>query len=82
MDVVRRSQTVDDEPDEHGSFFYEALEEWKDLNLTRNFKDFHKEIRPLVKSLPSIIYHKDQIVDILEKHLKVKDSLALDGLLE
>jgi U3 small nucleolar RNA-associated protein 20 len=73
---------VDDEPDEHGSFFYEALEEWKDLNMTRHFKDFVKEMQPLVKSLPSIIYHKEEIVNILEKHLKVKDSLALDGLLE
>ncbi|KAK4515117.1 proteasome regulatory particle base subunit rpn10 [Mucor velutinosus] len=82
VDVVRRSKVVDDEPDEHGSFFYEALMEWKDLNMTRNFKDFAKEMTPLVKSLPSIIYHKDDIVNILEKHLKVKDSLALDGLLD
>lgn len=82
VDVVRRSKVVDDEPDEHGSFFYEALEEWKDLNMTRNFKDFAREMTPLVKSLPSIIHHKDEIVNILEKHLKVKDSLALDGLLE
>lgn len=73
---------MDDEPDQHGSFFYEALDEWKDLNLTRNFRDFAKEITPLVKSLPSIIYHKEQIISILEKHLKVKDSMALDGLLE
>jgi U3 small nucleolar RNA-associated protein 20 len=79
---VRRSRVVDDEPDEHGSFFYEALENWKDLNMTRNFKDFYKEITPLVKSLPSIIYHKEEIVNILEKHLKSKGSLALDGLLE
>lgn len=82
MDVVRRSRLVEDEPDEHGSFFYEALESWKDLNMTRHFKNFIKEITPLVKSLPSIIHHKDTIVDILEKHLKVKDSMAYDGLLE
>ncbi|KAI8646706.1 armadillo-type protein [Parasitella parasitica] len=82
VDVVRRSRVVDDEPDEHGSFFYEALMEWKDLNMTRNFKDFAREITPLVKSLPSIIYHKDTIVSILEKHLLVKDSMALDGLLD
>lgn len=50
--------------------------------MTRNFKDFAKEMTPLVKSLPSIIYHKDDIVNILEKHLRVKDSMALDGLLE
>ncbi|CAO3621216.1 unnamed protein product [Mucor hiemalis] len=64
VDVVRRSRVDDDEPNEHGSFFYEALDEWKELNLTRHFKDFRKEITPLVKSLPSIIYHKDEIVNI------------------
>jgi U3 small nucleolar RNA-associated protein 20 len=73
---------IDDEPDQHGSFFYEALESWKDLNMTTHFKGFAREITPLVKSLPSIIYHKDKIVDILEKHIKVKESLALDGILE
>jgi U3 small nucleolar RNA-associated protein 20 len=50
--------------------------------MTRHFRDFGKEITPLVKSLPSIIHHKDEIINILEKHLKVKDSMALDGLLE
>ena len=79
---MRRSRLVEDEPDDHGSFFYEALTSWMELNLTRNFKDFAKEITPFVKSLPSIVYHKDTIVDILEKHLKVKESMALDGLLE
>lgn len=58
------------------------MDQWKDLNCTRNFKDFAKEITPLVKSLPSIIYHKEQIISILETHLKVKDSMALDGLLD
>ncbi|CEG75265.1 hypothetical protein RMATCC62417_10338 [Rhizopus microsporus] len=82
VDVVRRSRLVEDEPDDHGSFFYEALTSWKELNLTRNFKDFVKEITPFVKSLPSIVYHKDTIVDVLEKHLKVKESMALDGLLD
>lgn len=79
---MRRSRLVEDEPDDHGSFFYEALTSWKELNLTRNFKDFVKEITPFVKSLPSIVYHKDTIVDVLEKHLKMKESMALDGLLE
>ncbi|KAI7902962.1 armadillo-type protein [Cokeromyces recurvatus] len=82
VDVVRRSRIVEDEPDYHGSFFYEALLQWKDLNLTRHFKDFLKEITPLVKSLPSIIYHKETIITIFEKHLQVNESMALDGILD
>ncbi|KAI9249280.1 armadillo-type protein [Sporodiniella umbellata] len=82
VDVVRRSKLVDDEPDHHGSFFYEALQSWKDLNMTKHFKSFYKEMSPLVKSLPSIIYHKEKIVEILERHLQVKESMAYDGLLD
>ncbi|KAI9478566.1 MAG: hypothetical protein EXX96DRAFT_601338 [Benjaminiella poitrasii] len=82
VDVVRRSRIVEDDPDQHGSFFYEALLEWKDLNLTRHFKDFAKEITPLVKSLPSIIYHKETIITVFEKHLQVNESMALDGILD
>ncbi|KAG0190710.1 U3 snoRNP protein [Apophysomyces sp. BC1034] len=82
VDIVRRSRLVEDDPDAHGSFFYEALESWKELNLTRHFSTFAREIAPYAKSLPSIVYHKAKIVDILEKHLKIPDSMALDGLLE
>ncbi|OAD76655.1 hypothetical protein PHYBLDRAFT_109385, partial [Phycomyces blakesleeanus NRRL 1555(-)] len=58
------------------------LEQWKELNLTKHFQTFEREITPLVKTLASIVYYKDKIIDILEKHLKVPDSLALDGLLD
>ncbi|KAI9252331.1 hypothetical protein BDA99DRAFT_563365 [Phascolomyces articulosus] len=82
VDVVRRSRLVEEDPDEYDSFFYQALLSWKDMNLTRHFTTFQREMTPLAKTLPSIIYHKDQIVDVLEKHLQVKDSTALDALLD
>ncbi|ORX62666.1 hypothetical protein DM01DRAFT_1314200 [Hesseltinella vesiculosa] len=82
VDIVRRSRLVEDDLDENESFFFDALQSWKDLNLTRHFKEFNKEILPLSKSLVSIVHHKDKIVDILEKHLLVKNSLALDALLD
>ncbi|KAG2222074.1 hypothetical protein INT45_007960, partial [Circinella minor] len=82
VDVVRRSRLVEENPDEFDSFFYEALLSWKDMNLTKHFKAFLREMTPLAKTLPSIIYHKDQIVDVLEKHLQVENSTALDALLD
>ena len=82
VDVVRRSRLVEENPDEFDSFFYEALLSWKDMNLTKHFKVFLREMTPLAKTLPSIIYHKEQIVDVLEKHLQVENSTALDALLE
>ncbi|KAI8146751.1 armadillo-type protein [Fennellomyces sp. T-0311] len=82
VDVVRRSRLVDEDPDEFDSFFYQALLSWKDLNMTKHFTTFQREMTPLAKTLPSIIYHKDQIVNVLEKHLQVQDSMALDALLD
>lgn len=73
---------MEEDPELRDSFFYESLEEWKELNQTKHFTVFFKEILPLVKSFPLIIHHKEKIVDILEKHIKVPDSMALDALLE
>lgn len=82
MDVVRRARLVEDEIEENQSFFNESLQSWKELNLSKQFTLFAREIQPYVKSLASIIHYKDKIVDILEKYLKDRNSLALDGLLE
>lgn len=82
VDVVRRARLVEDEIEENQSFFNESLQSWKELNLSKQFTLFAREIQPYVKSLASIIHHKDKIVDILEKYLKDRNSLALDGLLE
>jgi len=65
-----------------GSFFQESLESWKELNLTRHFAIFVREVSEYCHSLPQLLYHKEKVVEILEKHLKVEDSLALEPLLE
>ncbi|ORZ06726.1 hypothetical protein BCR42DRAFT_496277 [Absidia repens] len=82
VDIVRRSRLVEDEIDENGSFFNESLQSWKELNLSKQFTLFSREIQPYCKTLPSILHHKDKIVDTLEKYLVDRNSLALDGLLD
>lgn len=79
---MRKSRIVEEDPDTHDSFFYGSLLSWKELNLTRHFKNFAAEIAPLCRTLPSIVYHKDKIVDVIVKHLQVPESMALDGILE
>lgn len=65
-----------------GSFFQESLESWKEFNLTRHFAIFVCEVSEYCQSLPQLLYHKEKIVEILERNLKVEDSLALEPLLE
>ena len=64
------------------SFFQESLESWKELNLTRHFAIFVREVSPYCQSLPQLLYHKEKIVEILEKNIRVEDSMALEPLLE
>ncbi|KAI8098559.1 uncharacterized protein BX664DRAFT_254120 [Halteromyces radiatus] len=82
VNVVHRSRLVEDEIEENGSFFYESLQSWKELNLSKQFTLFYREIQPYVKTLASIIHHKEKIMDIMEKYMMVPNSLALDGLLD
>nr|CAG8462811.1 15738_t:CDS:10 [Entrophospora candida] len=57
-------------PEGIGTYFGESLESWKELNLTLHFKAFTREISNYCQSLPQLLYHKEKIVEILEKHLK------------
>lgn len=82
IDVVHRVKRYEDEPDEFGSYFNEALEEWKEKNLTTHFSLFVRDIQKYVKTLPSILYHKERLIESIEKHLLVQDSLALEPLLD
>ncbi|CAG8449551.1 3302_t:CDS:10 [Cetraspora pellucida] len=79
---ITYSVVKEHEPEGFGSFFYEALESWKELNLSTHFTIFVREVSKYCQSLPQIIYHKEKIIQILEKHLQVKDSLALEPLLD
>lgn len=64
-------------------FFYHVLEKWSVLNLTEGYAVFQKDIkhhRPVV--LPLLIHHKDDVVEVLLKHLRFKNHLYLQPLLE
>lgn len=80
--MVHRVKRREDDPEEYGSYFNEALEEWKEKNLTTHFSLFVRDIQMYVKTLPSILYHKERLVECIEKHLQVPDSLALEPLLD
>jgi U3 small nucleolar RNA-associated protein 20 len=61
-----------------GSFFQEELQKWKELNSTEHFAAFVEDIEDYTYSLAQIIYHKEDIVSLLVKHLSVHESLALE----
>ncbi|KAG9291746.1 hypothetical protein G9A89_012031 [Geosiphon pyriformis] len=81
IDVSLKSYKVVEEPQD-GTSFKESLGSWKELNLTANFVAFSREISKYCQTLPQVLYHKEQIVDILKKYLSIKDSMALEPLLD
>ncbi|KAI9139232.1 armadillo-type protein [Paraphysoderma sedebokerense] len=81
IDVAHRIGEVQEVPEDADSFFKQSLDSWRELNLTVHFTEFSKEIDPFVQSLPLILYHKDTIVNILIKHIKVEESMAYEPIL-
>ncbi|KAJ1679300.1 U3 snoRNP protein, partial [Spiromyces aspiralis] len=80
--VARRVVRNLDEPkDDTGSYFGEALASWIELNCTSDFTSFCREVRPITTSLAQLLYHKDTVVDAVEKHITKPGSLALEPLL-
>ncbi|KAI8602190.1 armadillo-type protein, partial [Dissophora ornata] len=65
-----------------GSFFNDSLEEWKELNLSAPFVRFALEVRNYCQTLPQLLYHKQQVVDLLIKNLNEGNALALEPILD
>lgn len=65
------------------SFFHQTLDKWAMLNLTEGYGAFQREIRPeKLVLLPQLVHHKSVIVEVLMKHLRLKNGLYLQPLLE
>ena len=65
-----------------GSFFNDALEEWKELNLSAAFVRFGLDVRNYCQTLPQLLYHKDQVVELLIKNLSEANVLSLEPVLD
>ncbi|XP_050560675.1 small subunit processome component 20 homolog [Spodoptera frugiperda] len=69
------------QPEENETHFFVALQKWHVLNLTENFKKFRKEVFGII-TVPQLVHKKDDVVEILERYLKLEDQLCLQPLLE
>lgn len=69
--------------EENECLFYQAIEKWDVLNLTEYYNAFRKEVNANnLITLPQLIHNKDNVVQILLKHLRNKNVLCLQPLLE
>lgn len=84
MDIFHKvGHEYETQTEENESYFYQAIDKWNVLNLSEGYEAFRKEIRASQYiTLPQVLHSKDHIIEVLIKHLKLKNPLCLQPLLE
>ncbi|XP_023930047.1 small subunit processome component 20 homolog [Lingula anatina] len=82
IDVIRRVDRRVTEDEEVETYFGEALQKWTELNCTEHFTNFRREISGQVNNFAQLVHHKQEIIDVLKRHLQVTNSLAFEPLLD
>uniref|UniRef100_A0A3B3E1E9 UTP20 small subunit processome component n=1 Tax=Oryzias melastigma TaxID=30732 RepID=A0A3B3E1E9_ORYME len=80
IDVIHRIDRTGSFSEEVETYFSEGLMKWRDLNLTEHFT-FLREVSSKSQSFNLLVFHQKSIVESLQTHLAVKDSLAFQPLL-
>lgn len=85
IDPIRRSRRLDLETShltDTASHLRTGLDQWKELNLSENFTNFVRDLRPLCDSLPQVLYYHEDIMALLAKYIEKGNSLSLEPLLD
>lgn len=79
---VRRHDLDDEDLAATTSYLRNGVVKWSDLNISKSFTDFKREIMPLCETLPQILHFQDKIMDLLSTYLSSQDREALEPLLD
>eukprot|EP00026_Physarum_polycephalum_P000036 Phypoly_transcript_00036.p1 GENE.Phypoly_transcript_00036~~Phypoly_transcript_00036.p1 ORF type:complete len:2902 (+),score=637.83 Phypoly_transcript_00036:86-8791(+) len=86
IDVFHRTghtESVGDiSEDSERTYFNEAALRWRDLNLSQPFMDYLREVLPFTGTLAQLLFHRNKVIDITLKHLKLQDPLAIRSILD
>lgn len=85
LDPLRRVRRHDLEAEDFEattSYLRNGLERWAELNLSKAFTSFKRELQPLCDSLPQILHFEGRIMDLLEKYISQQDLESLEPLLD
>lgn len=84
IDPIRRRRNAEEQDklnEEADSYFGRSLESWRDLNLSRNFTAFAKDVTNLCDNLAVVLHNEEKIMDLLVEYIGKGDSLAIEPLL-
>lgn len=79
---VRRHDLDDEDLSATTSYFRNGVTRWADLNISKPFTDFKRQVSPLCETLPQILHFQDKIMDLLATFISAQDKEALEPLLD
>lgn len=79
---VRRHDLDKEDDSAATSYFRTGLQKWGELNISKGFVSFKREVLSLSESLPQILHFEKRIFESLAKHIAMQDKEALEPLLD
>lgn len=80
---VRRHDLDDDADDSTStSYFQTGLQKWGELNISKCFVSFKRQVWPLCESLPQLLHFEERIMTLLAEHIAMQDKDGLEPLLD
>ncbi|KAI1086392.1 armadillo-type protein [Rostrohypoxylon terebratum] len=64
------------------SYFRNGMEKWADMNISKQFTFFRRDVRPYYDSLPQILHFQDKIMELLVKYISIQEKESLEPLLD
>ncbi|KAL2193759.1 armadillo-type protein [Corynascus similis CBS 632.67] len=79
---VRRHDLDAEDLEATTSYLRNGLDKWAELNISRPYMAFKRQINPLTESLAQILYHENRIMDLLAEYIAKHEKEALEPLLD
>ncbi|KAH9996119.1 armadillo-type protein [Xylariaceae sp. FL0662B] len=79
---VRRHDLETEDLQSTTSYFRNGIEKWADLNISKSFTWFRRDVRPFSDSLPQILHFEDKIMELLVKYISAHEQESLEPLLD
>ncbi|KAK9439036.1 HEAT repeat protein [Metarhizium brunneum] len=79
---VRRHDLENEDLSTATSYFHNGLQKWSELNISKPFSFFRRDVLPLSESLPQILHFEDKIMGYLAQYISLGDKDALEPLLD
>ncbi|KAG6247387.1 hypothetical protein E4U24_003172 [Claviceps purpurea] len=79
---VRRHDLENEDLSTATSYFQTGLQKWGELNISKGFTSFKRDVYALCESLPQILHFQDKIMGSLAEYISLQDKDSLEPLLD